>query len=111
MTDLSDEFKEWEFEKWVDFVKENQDLNECPFLVVLGSKADIAREDTRERVKMECEVRGLPFFEVSAKEGLNVEEAVSFMIMRILDELKVERPKVVLRTNSPPVKNRCKCLP
>lgn len=49
-------------------------------IVLLGNKEDLKeeREVTQEQVRQKIEETSLPYFEVSAKTGINIKEAFNF---------------------------------
>jgi len=57
-----------------------------PFVVV-GNKIDSPnRVVTTKRAEAWCAAKGCPYFEVSAKEGINVEQAFASLAKRVTDE-------------------------
>lgn len=66
------------FENLTDYVQFLRDAEKGCFIVVIGTKLDLVREDPRRRQVTEEEVRnfaaqyGSPCFETSARDGLNV---------------------------------------
>ena len=56
--------------------------------MIIGNKCDMDnREVTIDRLETLCIKYGIPFFEVSAKLGLNIEESFSEMTLRILEQV------------------------
>lgn len=82
-----------------------KDPRSFPF-IVCGNKADLSEEDrqvTEEEARAFCSARQIPYFETSAKEGLQVEnvfEAVAKLGMEAVSEEIVFAPETVdMRTS------------
>jgi Ras-related protein Rab-7A len=87
-----------------------------PF-VVLGNKADITakRQVSTSQAKTWCASKGdIPFYETSAKEAVNVEQAFLTIAKNALAQEAANRPsfipdKVVVVDDSKPSKSTCEC--
>lgn len=70
-----------QFEEYADIKKSS----EFPFVIV-GNKADLTndRKVTAEKARKTCEDMGIRYLEVSAKSGINVEEAFNEIIKKYI---------------------------
>nr|XP_032294876.1 ras-related protein rab7 isoform X2 [Drosophila virilis] len=93
-----------------------RDPDSFPF-VVLGNKADLDEQNVPTRVALHwCKMNNMPFYEISAKNGSNVEQAfeeIAKMGLEAVEEQqKVENdfePAIVLEHDGPPQKICCCC--
>jgi small GTP-binding protein len=64
-------------------------------LLVMGNKCDLQeREVSDDEIRAFCQLRNLLYFQVSAKTGEGVDDAVRALLTRVIDE--GENPKIVL---------------
>jgi Ras-related protein Rab-8A len=74
------------FENWVNQIKEHASEGVCKILI--GNKCDTPdRVISYEEGKRLADALGMQFFETSAKENLNVEEAVRCIAKEVKDKL------------------------
>jgi len=104
----------WKNEFLVHAAPRNGD--KFPF-VVLGNKADITakRQVSTTQAKTWCTAKGdIPFYETSAKEAVNVEQAFLTIAKNALAQEAANRPsfipdKLVVVDDSKPPKSTCEC--
>ncbi|XP_030563727.1 ras-related protein rab7-like [Drosophila novamexicana] len=87
-----------------------------PF-VVLGNKADLDEQKVPTRVALHwCKMNNMPFYEISAKNGCNVEQAFEEIAKMAVEALEEQQrvdndfdPAIVLEPDGPPQKICCCC--
>ena len=76
--DLNDKQTFANIERWIKLMEENQANNALK--VLIGNKSDFLRKDVeKEEIQNLCSEFKLPYFEVSAKNGQNINEPFEFM--------------------------------
>mmetsp|Transcript_12635 Transcript_12635/g.22932 ORF Transcript_12635/g.22932 Transcript_12635/m.22932 type:complete len:206 (+) Transcript_12635:83-700(+) len=71
--------------EFLNYAGDNQSAADFPF-VVLGNKCDMnARQVTKTQAQEWCELNKIPYFETSAKENTNVEQAFETVARRALE--------------------------
>ena len=65
-------------------------------IILLGNKCDLEEEEkviTKEEGEKLANDNGLPFFETSCKEGINIEESVQVLVSKIIENKKLKENK------------------
>ena len=75
--DLSDKQSFLNVERWIRLMEENQASNVLK--VLIGNKSDLQKEVEKEEIQTLCCEFKLPYYEVSAKMGQNINEPFEFM--------------------------------
>ena len=81
---------------WINSIKEVKG-NDFP-IILIGNKCDleenrIIKKDEGEKI---AENNGFQFFEVSNKTGLNVDEAVNYLVSKVLEKKMIKKVKEVI---------------
>lgn len=80
--DLTDKKSFEKIQLWIHSVKEYSNLSDC--MILLGNKVDIGeREVSTEQANLLAERYNIQYFETSAKENTNVDEAFFTLISKI----------------------------
>mmetsp|Transcript_14635 Transcript_14635/g.20330 ORF Transcript_14635/g.20330 Transcript_14635/m.20330 type:complete len:208 (+) Transcript_14635:67-690(+) len=82
--------------EFLQYAGDSQSSSEFPF-VVLGNKCDMleARQVTKSQAQEWCEQNKIPYFETSAKENTNVEQAFETVAKRALQRAGTESVPMV----------------
>ena len=86
---------------WVDEVKEQID-EKTKFLLV-GNKCDLGEDKrlvTKEEAKEYAKKNNMEFFEVSAKEGTNINDMFNSSLLKILEDMKKEKNNNLTNKNT-----------
>jgi GTPase SAR1 family protein len=86
--DLTDKKSFEKVQSWIHSVKEFSNLNDC--MILLGNKVDLEnnREISNQEAELLSERYNIKYFETSAKENTNVDEAFLNIISQISEKIK-----------------------
>ena len=84
-----------EINDWIDNIKDNKG-DDFP-VILIGNKCDKNDKrniDEKEGQKL-AEKKGFLFMETSCKKGINIEESVNLLVIKIIEKKKLERLKEI----------------
>ena len=84
-----------EINDWIENIKDNKG-NDFP-VILIGNKCDKNDKrniDEKEGQKL-AEKKSFLFMETSCKEGINIEESVNLLVIKIIEKKKLERLKEI----------------
>ena len=88
--DLSDEKGLRKIDYWLNEYKKNK-IDTCDTkIIVLGNKSDLSRKISEKKVNMEMKKRNLKYYEVSAKNGKNINESIMDLFNSIIKDFDRE---------------------
>ena len=112
--DISDTESFEKLDYWIEQIKTN--AQECIKMILFGNKCDLINERkiSREEGEEYAKNKNIKFFEVSAKDGTNVQNAFETFINEILvsfldDNCKKRKSKVLSIPIGPPIKKKNCC--
>jgi small GTP-binding protein len=81
--------------KWIENIKDEKGDN-FP-LVLVGNKCDLTEERViqKEEGQKLAEDNGFSFIETSCKEGINIEESINILVLKIIEKKKLDRLKEI----------------
>ncbi len=87
--DVTDEISFKNVSYWLKKINKHGDVNVK--IMLLGNKVDLFNERavTYEEADELCRSHGIPYYETSAKDATNVDEAFKFLISGIISEPKL----------------------
>ena len=68
---------------WIQSINTQLGQNEIK-TIVIGNKVDLTREVKKEDAENFCKEKGYKYFEVSAKEGNGIQEAINYLVEMII---------------------------